>query len=239
MTTVIEKLGKLQSTFYEKCGDLYENIELLGKNLYDKMLADIVKTYEEESKQLLREAKIEYEVKKYGLDCKEDALLPGRCGFFWLHRNEPADIIYREVWAEAQQMFKDRTEAVERLEKALDKASENVSPFKEPEETPERSEPAQDEQKPGENVEKQEARQTDKPTETKPQKDEKAKKELPEQLPGQITLDDVQNVQSGKPDTATNTTLTAKKKQAVKPQTRTQSGKAREQNQKEEKTSTR
>lgn len=123
MTTAIEKLGKLQSTFYEKCGDLYENIELLGKNLYDKMLADIVKTYEEESKQLLREAKIEYEVKKYGLDCKEDALLPRRCGFFWLHRNEPADIIYREVWAEAQQMFKDRTEAVERLEKALDKVA--------------------------------------------------------------------------------------------------------------------
>lgn len=284
----IKELGDLFESYYKICGKLYANMELVGKQLYDTMAADVEKTYKDESKRLMREAKIEYEAASYELDCKEDNLLPGRCGLFWLKRNKAADIIYREVWAQTQKMFKDRTEAIERLEKALDKASENVNPFDEPaepkepgaeqteqdkpKEPPEQAEqpkepkePApvktfsiqeferymqeladdvkvkpfaevwdnirdriyspQGEQKPAENGKQEEVKQTDKPEETKPQngqKRPKTKKETPEQLPGQMTLDDVQaKAEQTSPETATTSQLTAKK-EAVTPQTRTQ-----------------
>lgn len=100
------------------------------------------------------------------------------------------------------------TAAAQRLEAALDKASENVRPFDEPAElgTP------QDEQKPAENVAELKPGETDKPAEAKPEKAKKtkrAKKETPGKLPGQVTFDDVQPVQSGEPIAPTSTTLTA------------------------------
>lgn len=212
---VIEELAALQESFFKKTGDLYECKEHLG-GLYEIMLKDIISAYEKASKQLMRKAKIEYETASYELDCKEDELLPGRCGFFWLNRNKAADIIYREVAAQAMQEFKKRTEALEKLEAALRTAEDKGRADDEPEEP----------------------KATLKQLESAQNKEKVQKPKKPEQLPGQITLDDVQNVQGGKPDTATNTTLSAEKKKAVKPQTRTENRKASEQNQKEEKIST-
>ncbi len=242
----IKELGDLFESYYKICGKLYANMELVGKQLYDIMAADVEKTYKDESKRLMREAKIEYEAKSYELDCKEDNLLPGRCGFLWLRRNQAADIIYREVLAKSQKMFDDRTRAIERLEEALEKASENKNPFNEPTEPEEPGAEQTEQDKPKEpaktfSIEEFEQYMQELADEVKlkpfaevwdniknriytPQKGpkrSKTKKETPEQLPGQMTLDDVQaKAEQAKPETATTSLLTAPK-EAVTPQTRT------------------
>ena len=233
--TVIEKLGELQEHFFNECGDLYENIEILGAPFYNLMLEDMKSIYKELSKALLREAKIDFKTEAYKLNRKERELLPGRLGLFHLfRRNEPADIIYREVWAEAQAMFNRRTEALERLEAALkqcdnadqravfdepqvvesnvERSERHVIVFDEPQDELEAVQEVVEQIKTVDNVAPmQNTEPTKGPGKTQP----KGK------LRGQMSFDDVQtSEQRETPDTARTQTLTAEKK-AVKPQTRT------------------
>ena len=132
--TVIERLGELQEEFFAKTGKLYENIELLGNEFYNLMLKDVMEVYKQESKLLLSEVKIDYNAANYKLDCMDDMKSPARWWFFGWHRNEPASLTYREIYAQVQADFNKRTAALERLEAALEEATENASPTDEPQE---------------------------------------------------------------------------------------------------------
>lgn len=200
----LDKLNALNEKFYGMFGRLFRNRKLL----------DNEKTFKHIGAILFEQYKAEYEALKYKYEIKElpeleevkqkhFELVPRRWRPWWLlflfrFRNRAAKNIDRKIFCEMEEHFlkvevglKKREEALERLEAALDKASENCNPFDEPAEqgTPE------NEQKLAENVEKQEPKQTDKPAETKPEKTKKAKSEPKgsEQLRGQMTLDDVQS----------------------------------------------
>lgn len=120
--TIIERLGELQEEYFQKSGKLYKYAELLGP-LYEYMTKDVLNVYKKESELFLREAALEQKEKDYELTCKEDKLMPARRGLFRRRRNKPADIIYREVWTKAEEMFNRRTAALERLEAALKESS--------------------------------------------------------------------------------------------------------------------
>lgn len=131
--TPIERLGLLQDLFFQKTSDLYENIEPLGIEFYTIMLKDIMTIYEKEKNLLLKEFKIDYEATNYRLECQEDLKKPARCGLFWRRRNEPADLIYREVYAQVQANFNKRIQTIEFLEAQFE-ATENAVQTDEPQE---------------------------------------------------------------------------------------------------------
>lgn len=192
----LDKLNALNEKFYGMFGRLFRNRKLL----------DNEKTFKHIGAILFEQYKAEYEALKYKYEIVElpeleevkqrhFELVPRRWRPWWLlflfrFRNRAAKNIDRKIYCEIEEHFRKKEEALERLEAALDKASENCNPFDEP------AEPGkpQDEQNHAENVEKQETKQTDKPSETKPEKVKKAKSEPKgsEQLRGQMTLDDVQ-----------------------------------------------
>ncbi len=189
--TAIDKLSNLQEVIFRITGNLYENLELLGNELYNSMLKDITEIYRQEVKLLLGEAKLDYEDRQYALDSQADLRKPAHA-FLWFGRNEPANLIYREIFAKVSEDFNKRTNAVKRLEAALKNVTDSTNlPLapQEPEQEPQSHDPEREPE----------------PTDNKPTKPTDGQTATTEQPP--------------QPDTAPSTPLTAKKK-AVKPQPR-------------------
>lgn len=225
MQKQLERLGEYQERFFKFAGDLYENIETLGNEFYNIMLADVEKTYQKGSEILKQIAELEYKAAMYEIDCRAGLITPGRRRWRFWKRNEPGEIIFREVNVDVTRAFRERTAALERLEAALDKsdsADKQTTAFDEPQQ-----------EKPGETSEKTDKKTTSQCgcTTTEPQKQEKpgnaepatnetkakTKPQSNGQVPGQMTLDDVQAQSEPQEPTAANTTFSAKSEKAITP----------------------
>ena len=186
----IKELGELQESFFEKWAQFDKYKDKLSKKQRDRMEEDLFKLYHEEHERLIKKIELENAGNDYDLDVQREYLLPRRCGMFWLKINFIAKLIRREREAQIESDFNKRTTAIERLEAALEEATENATPTGESQAPTQQAENAQDGQEPTATDNKPKGK-------TKPQKPT-----------------DGQEIDKGKPrtqDTAPNTPLIAKK----------------------------
>lgn len=122
---VIENVAKLQEKFYIKCGELYEAKEVLGENLYFKMLDDYFELYKTEYNVLILTAKPYYNNVNFTLKVKNNEQSPHRCGFLWLFNNRAKKLALREIGVELESEFQLRELAIEPEEERLFGEPEN------------------------------------------------------------------------------------------------------------------
>ncbi|MGN0817751.1 MAG: hypothetical protein ACI4L9_02170 [Candidatus Coproplasma sp.] len=126
---MIKELGELNEKFYELYGRLYQNIELLPPKQADVMAANLLEQYKSEYARLSLATSIDEKAAAYAVNLLAGSRIPHRWRFLWWSKaNRAAETIEREIQAQVMGYFIEKEKALERLEKALDKAAEATPP---------------------------------------------------------------------------------------------------------------
>lgn len=122
----IDRLETIQKKFFAITGALYENVELLGTELYKLMLRDVIEVYKNESDVFRKEEKINYDCKRYKIASDKKLRKPGHV-FLFFGTNEPGKLIRREEKAVYQKEYNARVDEVEKREAELEReAAEKI-----------------------------------------------------------------------------------------------------------------
>ncbi len=126
---MIKELGELNEKFYELYGRLYQNIELLPPKQADVMAANLLEQYKSEYARLSLKTGVDEQSEAYAVKLLAGSRIPHRWRFLWWSRaNKAAELIERDIQAQVMGYFIEKEKALERLEKALDKAAEATPP---------------------------------------------------------------------------------------------------------------
>lgn len=200
---LIDRIKELNDKFYEACGELHENKSHIEEPHRKAVAQNIYKMYELDYKLIqLQLSDIDFELEK--LERKKEKLKP-RTRRLWYTffikkvRNKAEELVEQTAEDESSEFLKIKENALKALEKALEDAdkADLAEAFDEPKqgtETPDRTIAPQSDRREANKAAK---------AETEPKK--------AGQLPGQMTLDDVQAQSEPQEPTAASTTFTAKK----------------------------
>ena len=201
-------LNALQEKFYAMFGRLWRNRKLLdGEKTFKRFAANLVEQYEAEYDAFKTGYELEELPELEKLKQRHFALVPRKYRpwyFLWLfkRRNRALKNIDREIYIELEQHFRKKEAALERLEKLLensDSADKQTTAFDEPKESEQGAETSErtieiktDPRASDAQAEPEKAGKTAAKAKTKPKDNG--------QVPGQMTLDDVQaNTEPKKP----------------------------------------
>lgn len=203
MSLLIDRIKELNDKFYEACGELHENKSHIEEPHRKAVAENIFKMYELDYKLIqLKLSDIDFELEK--LERKKEKLKP-RTRRLWYTlflkkvRNKAEELVEQTAEDESSEFLKDKANALKALKEALETADKaDVADVL--------NEPKQGTETPARTID----------TKTDPREASKAAKAETElkkagQLPGQMTMDDVQAQAEPQEPTAASTTFSAKK----------------------------
>ncbi|MDE6597251.1 MAG: hypothetical protein K2K60_01255 [Clostridia bacterium] len=219
---LIDKIDELNKALYKAFGELHENKghinkpehqEGIANNIYALYMLDyklIRGTLTEEDK-LADELDIQELVRKNEITRRKKELAPEKKRRWWApwtyKTNRAEDLLARESGANADILLNTREQAIEKLEAIVEAADEETTEALKPLSRKERRE-----QKRQARLErKEQKRATRNAQSVREPAGTEIRKDKPDQVQGQLTLDDVQAQPKPTPPAAASTTLTAKK----------------------------
>ncbi len=112
-------LSELHEEIFELSGRLYFNSEFLSQELYDLMMKSIKEEFLGKYKLYLRKSVLLHSKGKFKLKIEEREQMPKSWRFlFWKYKTRMAELMEREIEADANVLFKLREEKLRELLKA-------------------------------------------------------------------------------------------------------------------------